>query len=368
MISLDGHRSADGTAQGHTELPEYEAALKARHVVFEQLVIARHALCIHARHVGNLEKVAKDDVRWTYAHYLPKLWQMYEKTEGKIIEYYFCHQTLAGAILKKKGDLVVRYLPQDVAHVTPGFEHTLWQCTIQARLANELLLRHGGRMVLLRRLFSLIVYLLTVLDSQNLHKRPEGLEKPEAERITIALSAADAELKRTGIELKRLAGRDAQLIYLLGMVPSIALLGAVSYWTAGISNSIIDPFSLLVALVSGGLGATVSVMNRASGGKLELDYHAGWALTVISGFFRPVLGAIFGLAVYVFLNAGLAQISSNLPNSQGNDTKHIFFFSAVAFLSGFSERWAKDVLSLSLPNKGETDDRHTASSTSPGAS
>jgi hypothetical protein len=124
----------------HIELPEYEASLATRHVVFDQLVIARHALCIHARHIEHLEKVREDSVRWTYAHYLPKLWQLYEETEGKILEYYFCNQALAGVILHKKGDLVVRYLPQDVAHVTPAFESTLWKCTVQARLANELLL------------------------------------------------------------------------------------------------------------------------------------------------------------------------------------------------------------------------------------
>jgi hypothetical protein len=169
----DGFRGGDRENTENTELlpryllPEYEASLETKHVVFEQIVIARHALCIHARQIEHLEKVRDDPVRWTYAYYLPKLWQLYEKTEGKIVEHYFCNNTLAGVILNKKGDLVVRYLPQDVAHVSPGFESTLWKCTVQARLTNQLLLKWGGRKVLLRRLFSLAVYLLTVLDSQK---------------------------------------------------------------------------------------------------------------------------------------------------------------------------------------------------------
>jgi hypothetical protein len=204
-------------------------------------------------------------------------------------------------------------------------------------------------MVLLRRLFSLIVYLLTVLDSQDLRRRAGEVEKSETDRIEKALKDADAELKRTDIELRRLASRDTQLVYLLGMVPGIVLLGIVSFWTAGIPTTIIDALPLLITLVSGGLGATVSVMNRSSSGKLKLDYHAGWVLTSISGFFRPILGAIFGLAVYVFLNAGLAQIG--LPDATGNDAKHVFFFAAIAFLAGFSERLTKDVLSLSFPSR-----------------
>ena len=362
--SLNAHLnkgpSFDGSAEDHIKVPEYEASLQTGHVVFDQLVIARHGLCLHARHLENEEKVRHDRVRWTYAYYLPKLWQLYEKAEGKIIDYYFCYQTLAGVILSKKGDLVLRYLPQDVAHVTPGFESTLWKCTVQARLAKQLLLRWGGRRILLRRLFSVTVYLLTVLDSQARSRHGGQLEEREADRIQKALDNANNELKDTKDELRRLASRDTQWLYLLGMVPGILLLSLVAVWLAT-TETTLDEDPMLVALVAGGLGAIVSVMNRASSGKLELDYQAGWLLTTVSGFFRPVLGAVFGLAAYVFLNAGLLQITG-LPGSQATGSEEdarIFFFAAIAFLAGFSERWAKDVLSLSTPNSGEADDVHT---------
>jgi hypothetical protein len=56
--------------------------------------------------------------------------------------------------------------------------------------------------------------------------------------------------------------------------------------------------------------------------------------------FRPVIGRVFGLALYVVLNAGLIQIA-NVPELA--DTR-VHFFMGLAFLAGFSERWAHDVL------------------------
>jgi hypothetical protein len=64
-------------------VPEYEASINSQHVVFDQIVIARHGLCMHAQHFENEEALQKDKARWTYAHYLPLLWKLYEKAEGK---------------------------------------------------------------------------------------------------------------------------------------------------------------------------------------------------------------------------------------------------------------------------------------------
>jgi hypothetical protein len=112
-----------------------------------------------------------------------------------------------------------------VTNVTPKFESRLWKCTVQARLARQLLLPWGGRRVLLRRLVSLIVYLLTILDSQSSKTTGHGgFHRKESIRLNIALETADAELKSTKSELRRLALRDTQWLYLLGMVPGILLL------------------------------------------------------------------------------------------------------------------------------------------------
>jgi hypothetical protein len=77
-------------------------------------------------------------------------------------------------------------------------------------------------------------------------------------------------------------------------------------------------------------------MWRISAGSFRADYEAGSTHARIIGSFRPFIGAIFGLGLYVALRAGF------LPTLQ--DQSSDFYLAAlVAFLGGFSERLAPDV-------------------------
>jgi len=93
---------------------------------------------------------------------------------------------------------------------------------------------------------------------------------------------------------------------------------------------------MITAVSAGGLGACVSAMWRISAGSFRADYEAGSTHARIIGSFRPFIGAIFGLGLYVALRAGF------LPTLQ--DQSSDFYLAAlVAFLGGFSERLAPDV-------------------------
>jgi hypothetical protein len=362
-------------------VPEYVSSLEFKHVVFDQILLARHALCLRARSFEKEDALRKDQARWTYAYYLPRLWEVYERTHGKINDSYFCHNILAGVILTSRGELTLRYPAHDIANLAPKFEQTLWQCTVQARSAREQLLRWGGRRTLLRRLFSLVAYLLSVLDSQALgenskNRGQEGTPQAPATvdisqreqfdgeskaRIHEAISAANKELRATRVELDRLALRDTQWLYLLGMVPGIiVLIGLASLFLKfsilgmTLRTEGVETEPLLISLVAGGIGAIVSVMNRCANGKLSLDYQAGSLLSVISGMFRPILGGIFGLLVYALFNAGILQlgvptIKEGVASASAEQTR-VFFFVTVAFLAGFSERYATDMLSFVAPS------------------
>jgi hypothetical protein len=54
------------------------------------------------------------------------------------------------------------------------------------------------------------------------------------------------------------------------------------------------------------------------------------------GAYRPIVGAIFGVAMYFLVSTSLLQIEPK--------TKSFAFFVTVAFLSGFSERWTRVIL------------------------
>jgi hypothetical protein len=49
----------------------------------------------------------------------------------------------------------------------------------------------------------------------------------------------------------------------------------------------------------GAVGAVVSVMSRMTFGKLSLDYEAGRWMLIVLGVFRPAIGMVFGVALWV---------------------------------------------------------------------
>jgi hypothetical protein len=56
------------------------------------------------------------------------------------------------------------------------------------------------------------------------------------------------------------------------------------------------------------------------------------------GTFRPVIGMVMGAAMWVLTASGVLSIGPSDPS------KLTFFRILTAFLAGFSERWAQDML------------------------
>jgi hypothetical protein len=57
-----------------------------------------------------------------------------------------------------------------------------------------------------------------------------------------------------------------------------------------------------------------------------------------TGFFKPVIGMSFALFVFTVISSGILPISVAEEKSR-------YFFAALGFVSGFSERFASDVAS-----------------------
>ena len=86
-------------------------------------------------------------------------------------------------------------------------------------------------------------------------------------------------------------------------------------------------------------------MQRLTAGHLQLPYRASQTEMLLYGFFRPVIGAVFGTLVFVVLRAGLISIAGTPPPADVE--RLLYFYVALAFFAGFSERWAQDVLAAS---------------------
>ena len=93
----------------------------------------------------------------------------------------------------------------------------------------------------------------------------------------------------------------------------------------------LDDF-LLVGIV-GAAGSVVSIMVR-------VDEFNRWppdpSILFFTGLFKPIIGFFFAIFVVLVLNSGIVQIGIA-------EERQVYFFLAISFIAGFSERFARDI-------------------------
>ena len=244
---------------------------------------------------------------------------------------------------------------RDLVMREPRFTHALWRTLWLARRAENTsgaMISEHCRKLVGDMLFTAAVFLLGALDvaakMAGDAKKLAGNAGSSTESILAPLrrAAAIAEDELNHIEeyLERAAIRKTFSRYLLGLPFGAALLALPIFVVVRLLPLANQPTLLIsICIIGGGLGAITSVMVRITRGqKLEVDIHQGRAVTFIAGMFRPLVGATFGVALYVLVIGGLLPLA---PNSQA--AAH--FFGGLSFLAGFSERWAQDTIVRSAP-------------------
>lgn len=98
----------------------------------------------------------------------------------------------------------------------------------------------------------------------------------------------------------------------------------------------IDSSMLLLVGLAGALGSIVSIMVRIQDFVVLKDTDP--SVLFFTGFFKPVIGMSFALFVFAVLSSGLIPVTIEASKAR-------YFFAALAFVSGFSERFASDVAS-----------------------
>jgi len=200
---------------------------------------------------------------------------------------------------------------------------------------------------------------LVMSSSKALLGLVDAPSQPEnAEERGEILKEEEQKLRATEREYRRTATRQTQLVYVAGaLVGAITLTALVLLvlwlislrthlaWlpvdrAKGVEQSV--SLSLLyLCAIAGGIGAIVSLIARINMNSCAVDFEAGRGVTFALGALRPALGAVFGIAFYAAVVSGLLDLFK-VPT--GDDTKQFYFFLVIAFLAGFSERWARDVL------------------------
>jgi hypothetical protein len=148
-----------------------------------------------------------------------------------------------------------------------------------------------------------------------------------------AAASAKEELKKLNQYSEQAAIRTAVRYYLLGLPVGIVLLfiPIIAVNMLDIDTAVQSP--IVVSVIAGGVGSIASVMFRLTRGqRLSVDTEQGLVVTVDSGMFRPVIGAIFGVALYTLILAGFLPLSF-----VGHRTSALFCW------SGFSSRVQREV-------------------------
>lgn len=278
----------------------------------------------------------------------------FERANGRIVNSWFAERgacvvvTESGRWPRRRRQVQVLIGNRPAALQVPAFDEAIWRAIWLARLTErgtDRLVTRGSRTVVANLLFTVLVFLLGTLD--HVCASCVGSRTTAAERELLATSAAAAGARLDHVETYF---DDAEFgaavrYYLLGLPVGAAVVAGI---VAGLFDRAADVTTvgnlMALAAVAGGLGAVASVMFRVTSGQhLAVDAHQGVGVTVVAGAFRTLIGAVSGTALFVLVQAGL------LPLDPSGATGQEMFYAGLAFLAGFSERWAQDTILRSTP-------------------
>lgn len=282
--------------------------------------------------------------------------ELFEDTHGRILNAYWCANSPSGIAItqmpvrwwsRKEGSLAV--------HV-----HTAFGDELEALLASALhqgeafatkaqAVLEGNSLLLTNlRVLSASASVMRVADRlMAFEKRvpEEGAESRQRavdQQVQDALRNYHVQLNEAEGEYERAAVRAAQARYMWGTITGFPLvLGAVLSFLALISIFATlqvqdrDTKNLIGCTIAGALGSVTSVAWRVTSGDFAVDYEVGIKVLRRLALFRPFIGAIFGAALYFALKSGFVDI--------GQANKDFYYYAFIAFLGGFSERFAPDI-------------------------
>jgi hypothetical protein len=143
------------------------------------------------------------------------------------------------------------------------------------------------------------------------------------------------------------AQRVARLWYCFGMLFGVAVLVGALVVAGGYFDlerlQLTDgqATALTLGVILGAIGAIVSVMQRMTQNNLVLQHRAGRLDLFLIGIFKPLLGSVFAMILFMLLTIGLLPMSPPRPDVA---VEKLLFAGVAAFFAGFSERVVQDVL------------------------
>jgi hypothetical protein len=268
----------------------------------------------------------------------------FEDRFGEIVSSYWSTAAASGAaVTVKQRPLIVpdhvrlHWATDWATKSSPELDALLYDCEALAVRIGEVL-RDTSQRVAMQWLFTVIGHVLGFAESSACS---------DPEQVTKLVELQRGELKKIVAYYEHAAQRSGQTVYLagalMGILPPIALLGIALLLgiVDGSSEAVRTGFACFAA---GAVGALVSVMARMNSGKTTLEWEFGKDTLRTGGLVRPFVGGVFGLATFFALRSGVVKIAAL-------DATSFWFVTLFAFVSGFSERLAQDMLLASTLGK-----------------
>jgi hypothetical protein len=270
----------------------------------------------------------------------------FRAAEGDILEVYWCiRKPSAVALTEKPRTRMERLVGEHrirlhrvsnwlMPRAAEKLVDLLHDCEDLAIRAGEIL-RGTPKRIALRSTYEVESHVLAFLE------RTRG--QPTEAEIDAFVEDARQAIQAAQECYRDAADKVARMVYVTGMLagvaalPPLAALAGLAIWIFGaLQLHSGETQAFFACLSAGALGAVVSVLSRmASPAKFGLDPEIGRRALFFLGIYRPLVGSIFGLALYFVLQSSLLQVEPS---------KKFATFVVAAFLGGFSERFVKVML------------------------
>jgi hypothetical protein len=273
----------------------------------------------------------------------------FQQEHGEIVESYFAQDAPIGVVLvsadrgrRSSGTALQVHvadagpLPSALVELVRTVMHE------KHRLAGRVYGR--ARDIVVHDAYSLVVYLLATAGRTD---------QDDGSTPTPAAEVVQRDLDRLRRFARDAARRTALWFYLMGLaIGAVFGMGLIVVtYHSSIVDMVTDGATLAACLTGGVFGAVISVMVRVTRGTtLDVDSTRGRLVLLLAGSFRPVIGAVFGAVLLVLTHGRLLPFSAPVgPAATAGVDGAVCFFIGLAFLAGFSERWAQDTIVSSAP-------------------
>lgn len=296
---------------------EFEEVIKRESASFNQLV----ETTFHQNKKFNPD----EESRIAHLKYHPKVLSYFEANHGGITQFFEAKNIVAASVItdKRYFDFMCPY------NLLTGAEDLLIRLESIYDEAKTYLPKNKISEIT-KSCYATSTHLLQLVDDCSI---PDSIpcKEDKQKRITFSVTMLDNIERRIEV----ITQRYALLYYVIGMlVGTISISCAILYSLKFLELSI-----FMCSIIGGSIGASISVLTRITNYKLYLDHKVGKPILFLIGFFRAFIGATMGLALCWIIEGGI------LPIAVESGSKNSFYL-GLGFISGFSERWAQDMLSI----------------------